>query len=437
MDVSSLKGGNTTANDTKPAVEYTAQVASPAISGEVKMTIGDNGLTVVSLFAALEITYAEINALELTDYVVTVKADSGDYSLSRLGNWCQPFYDTLYNKYNLAVLRSLFIKSSPVLTAKGDFIAAGSAAKRSIPICVFDNNVTALPPDLSARRVPLCFVNGINKGDYSLTLFLDNGENYTFSKLGYETVPFATAVEKRIRALREESLVAVKEIDPSIATLQASQIAGIMPLGVAAPIGRIAGMAPSFAFALEAKIAATRAAEYYKEFKMLCDASQIWIGFRKNEAAEESAAGGIPGSLAGDLNVMPGKHNAPASENTGEADAATPDPCLLWLIAPSPNGLFAAVEFAEPDSATFIYRTNGDFAAFAKQINRALEAIDFKREVIRLSDEELNKPENKDYFMAVKRTVALQMVRSSFVARVVHSSPESWKRKLQELWSGA
>jgi hypothetical protein len=56
--------------------------------------------------------------------------------------------------------------------------------------------------------------------------------------------------------------------------------------------------------------------------------------------------------------------------------------------------------------------------------------------VIRLSDEELQKPENADYYMAQKRTPALQFVRKCFVGRVIHASADSWRRKLTELWGG-
>jgi len=382
----------------------------------------------------------------LTDYVITVKADSGDYSFSRMGNWCTPFYDALVDAYNMAVLRSLFIKSGPILTAKGDVTLADGSVKHAIPIRVFDNNVTALPPDLTVKRVPLCFVNGMNKGDYSLTLYLDTGDGYTFSKLGYETAPFAAAVEKQIRALREETLMAVKEIDPALTTVQASQIAGLMPRGAAAPIGQLAGIAPSFVAALESKIAATRAAEYYNAFKGLCDPSQIWVGFRKNEATSgdetgnQSALPGGLGGVIGGISALSEASGVVLDGLPGAGDGATEpesvDPYRLWLIAPSKDGQFAAVEFIEPDSATFVYRTRGDFTAFAKNLNRALEAIDFKREVIRLTDEELQKPENADYYMAAKRTAALQLVRSCFCGRVIHSSPENWKRKLSELWQG-
>ena len=394
-------------------MEYTAQAASPVVSGEVKITVGDKALIVSALFDVAEIPFAEIYSLEIADYAVTVRADSGEYVFSRLGNWLQPFYDTLFDAYNKAVLRAFFIKGEPFLTAKGNYrymedgVSGGCAA----PVNVYGNCVAALPPDLSARRVPLCFVNGMDRGDYELTLKIDTGESYTFSKLGYDTAILADAVEKHIRKLREESLSAVKEIDPLLTVAQSSQIAKLTPRGAAAPIGQLAGIAASFTAALEGKISNTRAADSYAVFKKLCGPDKIWIGFRKNEETEGA--------------------------DNGETEDAEADPYLIWLIAPSPDGRHAAVEFAEADSATFVYSTNGDFDSFARRLNHALEAIDFKREVIRLSDAELRKPENADYYMAAKRTAALQFVRSNFTGRVIHSSPEAWQRKLTELWSAA
>ncbi|MDR1954831.1 MAG: zinc-ribbon domain-containing protein [Candidatus Methanoplasma sp.] len=404
--------------DEKPAVKYKAQAMSPFVKGEVDMIIAENALAVAGTFEAMEISFTEMNALKLADHVITIKADRGDLVLSKMGNWCQPFYEALCDAYNKAVLRSLFVKSSPVIIAKGNYRytekntdGIGAAA-----INVYENSVVILPPDIGARRVPLCFVCGIEKSDLELTLKTDAGETYTYAKLGYEIGPFASAVEKQIGLLRERSMAAVMEIDPTLTVTQASQIVKLMPQGAAASFGQLAAIAPSFAEALEKKIAGSRAAESYAIFKELCDPMQIYIGFKRNEAIPKVAEGSV--------------------EEEG-AEAASPDPYMLWLIAPSPDERFATVEFAEANTATFIYHTGGDFDGFAKQLNRALEAIDFKREVIRLSDEELRKPENTDYFMASKRTAALQFVRSNFAGRVIHSSAESWKRKVKELWGSS
>jgi len=421
------------------SIEYTAKAASPLVNGDAVLKITDKGLMLTTTFDTAEVPFCDMNELSLVNYVITLKADSGDYVFSMMGNWCQPFFDALSEAYNKAVLRSLFVKYTPVVTAKGYYsfsdvsgIAAGEA-----PVHVYGNCIVTLPPDLNAKRVPLCFARGLDKGEFQMTLTLDTGEKYLWGRLGYDTAPFTEAVEKQIRALREKTLAAVKEIDPTIDTAQASKLANLVPQGAAASLGQLAAISPSFAKALETKIADTRAAETYKHFKSICDPSKIYIGFRKNADAEEGdteAPAGMAGLTGEAGEEITGQLDGSLVMDTEEVADETPDPYLLWLIAPSPNGQYAAVEFAEPNSATFVYRTGGDFDGFAGKLNKALEAIDFKREVIRLTDDELRKPENADYYMAAKRTAALGFIRANFKGRAIHSNPEAWKRKVNELW---
>lgn len=405
----------------KSLKEYTAQVTSPLVKGEVKLNIGENAFTLKGIFDIAEVPYAIVNELVYENNTITAKTDEGDLNLTRMGSWAQPFFDALCEVYNKAVLRSFFVSGDPIFSASGDYRLAegGSVVDCKAPIRVYDNCVIALPPNGNARRIPLCFVNGLEKANYAQTLKLNMGEVYTFSRLGYDTSRFAEMVEDRMRALLEKSVAAVKEIDHSLTMSQASQIARLVPQGAAASIGQLAAIAPSFVSAIEEKMSHTRAAESYKAFKKMCDPAQIWVGFKKNDSRpnDKNAGEGLP---------------------EGEEDK--PDPYLFWMIVPSPNKQYAAVEFAvQPgeSAATFVYRTGGDFLRSAAHLNRALEAISFKREVIRLTDEELLKPENVDYYMAAKRTASLQYIRKNFVGRVIHSSQESWERKLTEMWNSS
>jgi hypothetical protein len=410
----------------KPEIKYTAQVTSSLINGEAKLSISNKSLTIAALFDAVELLFAEINALVFADYAITIKADSGEYTLARMGSWAQPFYDVLFDAYNKAVLRSMFVKSTPILTAKGEYSYTenGLNSNGAAYIHIYENSVVALPPDLSARRVPLCFVTDLDSDAYNSTLKLETGETYSYSKLGYDSAIFIDAVKKQIIELREKSLAAVKEIEPSLTAIEALKIAKLMPQGAAASVEKLMEISLVFVAALESKLAKTRAAESYKVFKELCDPTQIYIGFRKKEITSDDTGGrGISWSEVGGNTDGAGIGTAP------------PEQYLLWLIAPSPDKRCAAVEFAEADTATFVYRTDSNLDSFAKQVNRALEAISFKREAIYLSDEELRMPENTDYYMGAKRTAALQFVRSKLTGRIIHSGMETWKRKLTELWN--
>lgn len=426
--------------DTQATIEYPAKASSPNVNGDVKLTIGDRSLLVTSVFDVIEVPYSTIDSIATGDYTVTIASDSGVYSFSRMGSLLDPFHAAVYGAYNSAVLRSLFVAGKPSVFATGDVEVnenqplgappqeAAFFTSAKTPVQVYGDCVVSLPPDTNARRAPLCFVSGLDKSGYGLTLLLDTGERYSYTRLGYDAAPIADAAERGIRAIRDRTLAAVIDIDPSLPAEQASMLARLIPSGVAAPFGRLKAIAPSFTAAVETKLADTSASETFGALKTLCSADDIYVGLRRNEAADaaepaEPAEQAEPGAAVPDA-VVP-----------DAAVPGAPDPYTLWLIAPSPDGSSATVEFAVKDSATFVYKTNGDFAGFASRLNRALEAISFKREAIRLTDEELRKPEYERYYMASKRTAALRFVRSCFAGRVIHAGIDAWQRKLLELWN--
>lgn len=416
MEFSSLVGGGAPQDkEAPPFFEYNALVSSSFINGEAKIIVGDDGLKIMALFDAAEIPYADITGLAMEDYCITLRtAGAGDIRLSRMGSWCEPFYSAALDAYNKKVLKALFISGKPALETKGAYICVedGVVTSGAAPIQVYENCVCILPPDLGARRIPLCFVTGMEKKDYTVRLHLDTGEQFTFEKLGYDTEPFAASVEKQIRAMREKALVAVREFDPTLTAVQAASVAKLMPQGVAVPVGRLTALAPSFVAALETAIADSRAADSYSVFTEICDPAQIHIGFKQDEGRGE--AGGADSSITPMVQDL-----------------------MLWMIAPSPDGHACAVEFAGGENAaaaTFVYSFGGSYENFAQKLNRALEATAFKREIIRLTEEELQQPQNADYRMAVQRTRAIQFVRSGFVGRAIHAGGESWKKQLLALW---
>ena len=432
MDLSSIIGGKPPKKDDEPALEYSAQLTSPLISGAVKLVIGEAGLFITALFDAAELSYADMNALEFADYAVTIRTQDGSFMFSRMGNWSRPFYDALCRKYNKAVRQALFIEGSPIMTAHSEYqcIENSHTIGGAAPTMIYENCICVLPPDTGARRIPLCFLTGMDKGDYELSLKLSD-DKYAFHRMGYDTDPFITAVEKQMRALREKTLATVRELDPSLSPAQASAVSKLMPHGAAAAMGRLNAVAPSFVSMLEAKLSGSRAAISYNTFKALCDPARIYVGFKESAPfSSESEGGGLAEALSG----LAGVANL-FGALAGGGETAVKDPYMLWLIVPSPDGNACAVEFAgdqDDAAATFVYRFDGDFDSFARKLNMALEAISFKREVIQLSDAELMKPKYAHYRMAVQRNVALQLVRAGFVGRVIHSG--AWQRKLEELW---
>jgi hypothetical protein len=213
-------------------------------------------------------------------------------------------------------------------------------------------------------------------------------------------------------------------------------------------MGAVRAVAPALAEAFEEKLAGSRAAETYPAFKGMCDPDEICVGFMEADAGP-GADGAPPAGIAG---VLQGGAIPDAVRESGDPES-TSDPYSLWIIAPIAPGV-CAVEFAGAEdaaAATFVYRygkgagaaapggdargagTVAEWDAFRLSLNMALEAIGFKREVIRLTEEEMAQPGHAIHRMAVARCEALRTVRAHFAGRAIHRSMDSWKGQLAEL----
>ena len=379
-------------------MEYAGRVASAAISGEAAFRIEDDGVAIVALFDVCHLSYADITAFAVKEHALSILTEQDTFLITRLGNACDAFLAELYAAYNKKVRKALFVRGKPLLETRGEYRydEGGVITQGNALIEVYENCVLILPPDDGARRIPLCFLHEMDQGDFTLTLTLDTGESYSLLRLGYDSTPFAECIRQRLRALRENALDAAKALDGSLASSPLSAIAKLMPEGVAVPLHRLHAIAPSFVTALEAKIADSRVAEEYRVFQEVCDPKRICAGMKSGLAGEDA-------------------------EN------------ILWLIAPGGKPGVAAVELAtseETAAATFLYRGFEEWEDFRRKLNQAMEAVHFKREVIRLTEEELRRSEYADYAMAVRRNRSLRFMRAHFAGRVIHASAEGWKREL-------
>jgi hypothetical protein len=68
-----------------------------------------------------------------------------------------------------------------------------------------------------------------------------------------------------------------------------------------------------------------------------------------------------------------------------------------------------------------------------KNLNRCMLDINFRREPIYLPTERLEEAEYVKYKIALQRISSLQLIRSLFIGRIIHSSPEQWKSNVMEL----
>ena len=411
---------------------FTGLVSCPLFSEQAKLTLEKDGLLIAATFDQLPIPYGEITAFALTDYRVEIQTRDGLVTVSHLGQAARWLYDRLYAAYNDAVLAALLVEGKHGFEAQGEYIAEenGKTRQGAAILRLYEDCLCLLPPDQHARRVPLCFLSGMEKSDYSLTLTLSSGERYTLLKLGGELDNLERLLTDGLRALRERTLSWLRELAPNLGSMQAAMAAKLAPLGTAASLAELSAAAPPLASALEQKIGDSRMAQTYPWLRDLCAGDGLFVGALpppKKQEAEQPAPGVPPGRATPPRGAIPMEQPA---EETGPEE---PKP-VLWVIAPDRDRRMAAVELALPQdeaAATYLYRAESEWEPFARLISRALEATGFRREVILLPGEALNTPEHLADAMLARRTPALALLRSRFAGRAVHSSPDRWRRDIE------
>src|SRR5208283_741479 len=70
---------------------------------------------------------------------------------------------------------------------------------------------------------------------------------------------------------------------------------------------------------------------------------------------------------------------------------------------------------------------------FLKTINRSMIEVNFRREPIYLTENQLESTEYTQYRFAIAKIPSLKTLRDRFVGRVIHSSQEQWRADVTNL----
>jgi hypothetical protein len=71
--------------------------------------------------------------------------------------------------------------------------------------------------------------------------------------------------------------------------------------------------------------------------------------------------------------------------------------------------------------------------SFIKNINRSMIEINFRREPIYLTENQLDSTEYTQYRFAIAKISSLKTLREQFVGRVIHASQKQWKTDVNSL----
>jgi hypothetical protein len=201
---------------------------------------------------------------------------------------------------------------------------------------------------------------------------------------------------------------------------------------------RIEAATPGLWQELEKEICAAEIGESYRYLQSIGKGDKAAFGFKK----------GLMGSLSGDtlwflIPVYQSDPQAPgnavaleagtirAADETGGEKESREDPLAggggkaTYFFR-----LMGRKEYAESAASG---APDSRIDEWIRCFNRAMLAVNFRREPIYLSEEKLREPAYRHYRYSLARLPELLMLRGLFIGRVIHRTPDQWRADVDDL----
>lgn len=266
--------------------------------------------------------------------------------------------------------------------------------------------------------IPLGSIQDIIPGDYAVKVHSYRGLSCELSKLGSQHTPFCQRLSDLLKSHLLSIQSMLKEIHPDLPPMETYSLAQLFKEGVAVPQMLIQEASVSFWEILEKLFKAS--GPEYPSLTLRMPPDKLSVGIQRGiwgDAEQVYTWGLFP--------VYSLNAERPGNSIILEALTGSEDNKATYV--------FRIMDPEEYGRMTDIKSLESKMEETRKLINDCLIDIRFRREPLYLADENLAKPEGRDYRYSVKCIPALERLRPLFAGRVIHSSPEQWESDLNKL----
>ncbi len=398
---------------------------SGASSGDVRLILDADIL-------GIKPTHGEAQSYPLREVIDIIPGDyslilitegGGEIALSHLGREYENFRRELTSRRSSLLLADLLMEEPLVMGGlKGNlthFYAGRSKTQSQSEMRLYQTALVIIPEIGTPMRVPYSDIDEIIESDYRLKIGTEYGDSFIFSQLGRDLSPFKLNLEELRHNLSLAAQRLTKELMPSADIASVSKLAILMREGRTARRRDIESSGSTLWHELEQHVAGSEAADEYAFLKTIGRAQDISIGIKRGLKKEESDYIWFLVPICSLDTRLPG--------NAVIMEAISPDGESRATYA------FRLVSRREYPSLSTDAALQEATEKFLRDTNRALLAINFRREPIYLSRDMLLRPQYARYRYAVAAMPELRSLRWSFIGRVMHHSPEQWQSDVMNL----
>jgi hypothetical protein len=375
----------------------------------------------------LSISYTDIVDISDEDYIVKMLLSSRDeVTLSQIGYEYENFLITLYKLRNELYLKYLLmnegLRAAQIEASFSYTINTGDEFKGLCEARLFDSALVILPQKNKPVRIPYCYINGVKEEAFSIIVETELGERLTLTQLGEKRDFLRRSLSEAMSKLSLRAQGIIGEIQPQLDTMKKRKLSELMKDGRAAERAEVDKITPEFWSLLEAKVRTMGLTESYDFLRDLSQRDRISLGVKRSlsDKEEEDYVWFLIPIYSDDPHA-PG--NAVALEATTGVDEGRA------------TYFFRILDRGEYSIGKDLSTLHSCYKEFLATINRCMIEINFRREPIYLTIDQLNDPKYVHYRFAAQEISSLQKLRTLFIGRVMHYNPDQWRSDVNSLLS--
>lgn len=412
--------------ETRSSYELKDGSGNLVAGGDARARLEEDNISIMpEAAAALHVSYRDIVELAPKDYALGLRLVSGEeITLSRLGRDYEDFVREIGRMRNELILGDMLMQEKlvkPGIKARYSPYGRGSDDIRgNAEVRLYETALVLLPEKGDPVRLPFGNIAEVREADYAVEIIDLEGGGLTLSMMGREHDPLVKALRERMNEMDLKVQALLKDLAPQADISTLVRASRLMREGRAASTSDLEREAPGLWQELERRLEVVGVKGEYDYLKDMAREGKMHIGIKR----------GLMGELTGEYVWF----LAPIYST----DPRRPGNALAMEAASSRGGGRATYFFRMMGRGE--YRSAGDMSALdrradelAAAVNRCLQAINFRREPIYLPEERLYEPRYARYRFSVARLPELRMLRDLYIGRVIHSSPEQWKRDVEDL----
>lgn len=373
-----------------------------------------------------EIKYRNILRIKGENYKISIILLTLDeLTLSCLGYSYEDFLRILMMNRNELILRDMLYGESKIfLETEGEYKLSDEAyitiAEGEAIVRLYETGLLVIPANSELFRIPYSLINRVEEEGYKLHLLTDISETLTLTKMGYGFEGFKKFYSELTGKLNNKLSKAINELFPNVMGTLILKLTSIMGEGKAIKKETMDSISPELWTLMENKLQELNLVQEYNFLKSMSQQNKISIGLKK----------GLMGKLTEEyiLLMFPIYNITPKYPGN-----------LIALEALSTHGEGRATYFFrimaedEYSSLNSFDQLNNRVDKLLKLINYCMLQINFRREPIYLTKEQLLTPQYEKYLYSIENQPALKILREHFIGRVLHTNYEDWCKKTLEI----